>query len=176
MSMPFKKKVFHKCHKRKHKHKRYKVKRFTSDPGGIICLTQAANETRAWREKYAPELGGIKGFFIPMNDLACLVNDYCEYGATGARAYLGYVPDGIQPQTADGLNSKLRLILVPANEEEDFYNKGAGNDSTNPNKTNGSSSAYDFTMPCPSSCAADNPLNSNVALKGKELLCDDGTL
>jgi hypothetical protein len=116
----------------------------------IIPLSEAISETKAWRDKYADELGGIKGFFIPMEDLKRLVKKYKKFKPSGARAYIGYKSD-IE------YGSKLRLILVPATLTEDFFDVGPHD----PLST-GESSAYDFTMPCPDSCAAENPLNSDT--------------
>jgi len=129
--------------KKKHKHHHHHHR-------NIIPLSQAIAETQQWREHYAKELSGIKAFFIPMHDLKRLVKGYKKCGATGARAYLGLVMPLLPG------NNTIRMILVPANEKEDFYDAGPGAQSVDDG-----SSVYDFTMPCPDTCAGKNPLNSD---------------
>ena len=120
----------------------------------IISIEQAQAETKEWREVFVNKFGGnvnlIKAFFIPMQDMSDLINNYKQHSPTGVRAYLGYTA------TEKGTESPIRLILVPATETEDFYNVGTGiNNDTG-------SSVYDFTRPCPDCCAAENPLNSDI--------------
>ena len=116
----------------------------------IIPLEQAIRETTDWRERYGPELGGVKGFFIPMKDLHRIVRRYKKYRPKGARAYIGLV------KSATPGNSRIRMILVPATECKDFFDKGPGTIGL---PGVGISSVYDFTMPCPDTCASDSPLD-----------------
>jgi hypothetical protein len=121
-----------------------------------IPIEQAKLETGQWREIYAQKFGGehqlIKAFFIPKLDLKCLLRRYRKYKPTGARAYIVFRLDD------NFKESGIRIVLVPATETEDFYDKGKGKLLDG---TVDSSSVYDFTMPCPDVCAANNPLNSN---------------
>ncbi|TDQ11805.1 hypothetical protein [Pedobacter metabolipauper] len=124
--------------------------------GNRVPIKEASEATRAWRELHFEKLHEsanlVKAFFIPMEDLKALVNLYSDCGVTGARAYIGV--SNTQQQIG---SSDLKLFIVPATLTEDFYN-----DNKNAESEEDKSSIYDFTMPCPDSCAKDNPLNSNI--------------
>jgi hypothetical protein len=121
--------------------------------GGVISIEQATAETKRWRDQYSAQFGGdtnlIKAFFIPMHDVKCLLEFYEKFRPTGVRAYIGVRETGVIG------NSPLSLLLVPATEKEDFWNKGP-----HPSGAGAGSSIYDFTTPCPDTCAGTNPLNS----------------
>jgi hypothetical protein len=133
-------------------------------PGGRVPIPQAREEIRRWREQYL-QLGEdapydfIQSFFIPMHDIKRLYEDYQDLDPTGVRAYIG-----ITDENEAGC-SPLRLLLVPAKENEDFYRnhhpgRHAHNTEAELNSAAGESSVYDFTMPCPDVCAGDNGINS----------------
>lgn len=120
--------------------------------GNRVPVATAVEATSLWRKVSADRLGDtvneIKAFFIPMEDLKSLVDLYQDLGVTGARAYIGIVPN------ADPSCSDLKLFLCPATETEDFYKNYPESSKKD------SSSIYDFTMPCPDSCSKKNELNS----------------
>jgi hypothetical protein len=122
--------------------------------GGVISIEQATTETKRWRDHQQTISGGsiglVKAFYIPTWDLQCLLEYYKMFQPTGVRAYIGMrEPD-------DTGCSQLHLLLVPATVDEDFWNKG-----TIPDGGEVGSSIYDFTAPCPDTCASDNPLNND---------------
>lgn len=125
--------------------------------GDRVPLKKAADATKLWRENMAAQFdesqSRIKAFFIPMEDLEALVHSYKHCGATGARAYLGVVPN------PDLQRSDMKLFLVPATETQDFYNNYREDEDTEDH-----SSVYDFTMPCPDSCGQISELNSDSPL------------
>jgi len=125
--------------------------------GDRVTLKKAVTATRLWRENMAAQFdetqNHIKAFFIPMEDLEALVNSYKHCGVTGARAYLGVVPN------SDLQRSDIKLFLVPATEREDFYNSYREDEDIEDH-----SSVYDFTMPCPDSCGQISGLNSDSPL------------
>jgi hypothetical protein len=133
-------------------------------PGGRVPIAQAREEIRRWREQYLA-LGEdtpydfIQSFFIPMHDIKCLYEDYQDLDPTGVRAYIG-----ITDENEEGC-SPLRLLLVPATENVDFYNhhehrRHAAEMEAELDTDAGNSSVYDFTMPCPDVCAESNGINS----------------
>ncbi|WP_442588139.1 hypothetical protein ACSBL2_19015 [Pedobacter sp. AW31-3R] len=134
-----------------HENERKKSEELKLD-GNRVPVAKAVEATSLWRKIATNHLGDnvneIKSFFIPMEDLKSLVDLYQDLGVTGARAYIGVVPN------ANSSCSDLKLFLCPATEAEDFYKNYPGGEAEN------SSSIYDFTMPCPNSCPKDNELNS----------------
>jgi hypothetical protein len=132
-----------------------------------VTIGQAKLEIERWKQvnddfKDKTPFGYVKAFFIPMEDIKQLCDDYGHLSPTGVRAYIG-----ITDPDKNG-DAPLRLLLVPATEEVDFYKNFPGHhhghhhhhhgaDATvNP----GDSSIYDFTMPCPDACAEANELNT----------------
>ncbi|OQP68250.1 hypothetical protein [Niastella populi] len=125
--------------------------------GGRIPLEQAKKEIKRWKEHIA-DMGDdcpydyVQSFFIPMEDIKRLYENYQHLHPTGVRAYIG-----IKEKNEKGC-APLRLLLVPATKHTDFYNNGPLADEAGNNA--GNSSVYDFTMPCPDVCASENDLNS----------------
>lgn len=123
--------------------------------GGIISIDQARAETKRWRDHHhihdlRVKPGHTKAFFIPMFDLQCLLDYYKDLNPTGVRVYIGMKEEN------DSSCSPLRALLVPATETEDFWDAGCGQ----PGAVD-ESSIYDFTAPCPDTCASLNPLNGD---------------
>lgn len=100
-----------------------------------IPLNDAIAQTTAWRTMAEPKLGTdfVKAFTIPMEN-------YTQIQATGAvkvRAYLGEEPDGTKSLLLVGVDAQGNDMIDYANGQY----------------------VYDFTSPCPSSCANGSPLN-----------------
>ena len=127
--------------------------------GGRVSIEQAKIEIRRWKEQFlqldedAP-YDFVQSFFIPMDDIKHLYENYQQYHPTGVRAYIG-----ITDENENGC-APLRLLLVPATERTDFYNCYCGPEANEPGVDPGDSSVYDFTMPCPDVCADPNEINS----------------
>ncbi len=125
--------------------------------GGRISIPQARKEILRWKA-HIEALGDdcpydfVQSFFIPMEDIKRLYENYQHLHPTGVRAYIG-----IKDKNEEGC-APLRLLLVPARKHTDFYNYGPHADDAVSDA--GDSSVYDFTMPCPDVCAGDNGLNS----------------
>lgn len=99
-----------------------------------IMLNKAKDWTTAWRENY-PDM--VKAFRI---DVAEIHEILATPGIAYVRAYMGY-DDGAKTE-------KLMLVPVDANNK-DLINENPSSDSC----------VYDFTLPCPSTCDLDSPLN-----------------
>lgn len=100
-----------------------------------ISLTEGINWAKVWRNN--PDTN-VKAFFIPKADIEDLLKDT---NCIGARAYLAFgTNDSKSP-------AESKLILV--NVEGDITTGG---------KDIIMNGIYDFTQPCPSTCAVDSPL------------------
>src|SRR5215213_4306455 len=81
--------------------------------GGRVSVDQAKKEIKRWKE-HLLELGEeapydfVKAFFIPMDDIKHLYENYKDLEPTGVRAYIG-----ITDKDKHGC-APLRLLLVPA--------------------------------------------------------------
>ncbi len=101
----------------------------------VLPLDVAKEESANWRaianEKFGE--GYIKAFNIPLVDLTQILAE----GATSVRAYLAASEDG---------EKKLLLVGVDAqgNDMIDYEN---------------GQYVFDFTTPCPPTCAPNSPLN-----------------
>jgi hypothetical protein len=135
----------------------------TSD--NIIRVDTARAEADRWiRYRRNPEeFMGVKiaypvALFIYKVDMDCLDNYYNYLGITGVRAYLGLTEDpeyiGKISGDIDGYDYGLRLLLMPATQDDDFYNSPASSPVNQPSSE--ISAVYDFTMPCPDMCAVNN--------------------
>lgn len=128
--------------------------------GGRVTIDQAKIEIKRWKDHFL-QLGDdapydfVQSFFIPMDDIRHLFENYDHLKPTGVRAYIG-----ITDENENGC-APLRLLLVPAKKHKDFYNHHHGHHHHHLDENAaGDSSIYDFTMPCPDVCADPNEINS----------------
>ena len=132
--------------------------------GGRVSVEQARKEIKRWKH-HVLSLGEdcpydfVKAFFIPMDDIKHLYENYKDLGPDGVRAYIG-----ITDKNEKGC-APLRLLLVPATEDTDFYDCYPGHQNDEGVNNVGDSSIYDFTMPCPDVCASINPLDNSLDKK-----------
>jgi hypothetical protein len=125
--------------------------------GGRVSIEQAKKEIRRWKDQFL-ELGDdppydfVQSFFIPMDDIKHLYENYKHLDPSGVRAYIG-----IMDKDENGC-APLRLLLMPAKKHKDFYNHHHGHHASDTDA--GDSSIYDFTMPCPDVCSESNEINS----------------
>lgn len=99
-----------------------------------ITLSKAKGWTTAWKENF-PDM--VKAFRIEVDEInQILATPNIAY----VRAYMGY--------DEDTKMEKLMLVPVDANNK-DLINDNPSSDSC----------VYDFTLPCPSTCDLDSPLN-----------------
>ncbi|EDM38762.1 hypothetical protein PBAL39_21855 [Pedobacter sp. BAL39] len=106
-----------------------------------IPLSEAETITKAW----ADEGNFIKSYLIDASELKDMID---EKGATYVRVYFGWDVEMEKGR-------EQRLIMVPADEY--------GNDMINESSevaADGSSESniFDFTLPCPPTCAPNSPL------------------
>src|SRR6478735_1677157 len=124
-----------------------KVPKLHRRRGGRVSVDQARLEIKRWKD-HVYSLGEdrpydyVKAFFIPMDDIKHLYENYKHLDPTGVRAYIG-----IQDKDENGC-APLRLLLVPAKKHRDFYDHHRGHhhaDEPEGEVHAGDSSIYDFT-------------------------------
>jgi len=105
----------------------------------------------AWTTAYRGRVptGSVRAFLIPVSDLLQVASEVIEKGDQGnpmVRAYLAY----------DASKNEDKLVIVGTNED----------DSTLPStyydmlpSANPTYSIWDFTLPCPTYCDDNSPLN-----------------
>ncbi|MFL9484900.1 hypothetical protein ACI6Q2_19100 [Chitinophagaceae bacterium LWZ2-11] len=131
-----------------------------------IPLDVAMNRTNYWRETVKPIYGDDmdkvpKAFFIPIDDIMCLAENFQKYNIAGVRAYFTFhsmedtagitavlVPVVPTKQvSANGdvvIVSYSDMLSLPVNDEK----LGDAGDST----------IYDFSQPCPPFCDPESDL------------------
>lgn len=107
-----------------------------------IPLDEAEELTKAWAERG----NFIKAFLIDASELKDMIT---EKRAAYVRVYFGWDKEM-------EIGREQRLIMVPVDEYgRDMINTDVeANLAENPN-----SNVFDFSMPCPPTCAPDSPLS-----------------
>lgn len=129
--------------------------------GYPLKLEKAMNITNNWREVVKHVFGNDeevtpRGFYIPIDDILAIVDNYKDFKIKGIRAY--FALKSPLPPYADATKG----ILVPVIEEEQGAGKIAYKDLIIPARDeaaeDGDVSIYDLTRPCPVFCDKSSPL------------------
>jgi hypothetical protein len=133
------------------------------DPFRLPAQT-AVNDTTNWRSTDPP--GGLKAFTIRIQELQDMLNEAAtlniDMSQAAVRAYLAQKPDPNNP-TGPLLNALVFALVdgfVPPNGTDPAI---AGTDIVEYVVARGAtiSGCFDFTYPCPATCATDSPLFDN---------------
>ena len=122
----------------------------------LISPETACTYTQNWRNLDAANPNFIKAFTVKIEELQLILEEMASLDANAIRVYLGQENNSMEHT---GTNKKLVLVAV-AGFDPDENNAGfdivSYADPTNPN--NSLSGCYDFTYPCPDTCAKTSPL------------------
>ena len=128
-----------------------------------ICKDPAITWINNWQDFYTNKLSATNvqhGFYFPIEDLKDLSNLELSDGTKpdGVRAYFAIQNITHPPDTT--IVQEFKAILVPVFDVDPIKNPG-GNDIIQDLSTPPNSLIFDFTSPCPTMCAENNPLEIN---------------
>ena len=127
-----------------------------------IPVEEAVSRTTQWRALYketmkCPDEQILRAFFIPLEDILEIYNYYQTHAVPilGVRGYLAYI--GTEPITPGVYNTDFVLCPVGLDKKDIL---------TAPTslELGDSSTIYDFTAPCPTTCDTSSALYSDTNL------------
>lgn len=125
----------------------------------VLTLEEAESKTNYWREAiklyYNEDQIIPRGFFLPLEDLKQIVDDYTSLNLDGIKVYLTFdEPRDINKP----MSNEIKGIIVPVKIENGIYK-----DIIEPVQQAQASAAkvysiYDVSQPCPPCCDKISPL------------------